>query len=134
MSKIFTKMIINLPQANVPLDGAKSYLSQGDKHQIIFLEFEKDVYLPEHSHKAQWEYVLNGKVDLWVNGIKHIYKKGDNFFIPKGINIQERYMLDIHQLHSSIKRIDIRKNNRYYNRIISLVSNYLKSKYYLLMY
>ena len=85
MSHVFPKMIVNLPEADVPLDGAKAYLSQSDTHQIIFFEFEKDVYLPEHSHEAQWEYVLHGKVDLWVDGVKHTYKKGDNFFIPKGV-------------------------------------------------
>ena len=85
MSKIFPDMILNLPKANVPLDGAKAYLSQGENHQVIFLEFEKDAELPEHSHEAQWEYVLNGKVDLCVDGIKKTYKKGDTFFIPKGV-------------------------------------------------
>ena len=85
MSKIFPDMILNLPKANVPLDGAKAYLSQGENHQVIFLEFEKDVELPEHSYEAQWEYVLNGKVDLWVDGIKKTYRKGDTFFVPKGV-------------------------------------------------
>ena len=85
MSNLFPNIIKNLPKANVPLDGAKAYLSQSDKHQIIFLEFEKDVDLPEHSHEAQWEYVLNGKVDLWTDDVKHTYKKGDSFFITKGV-------------------------------------------------
>ena len=85
MSKMFPDMILNLPKANVPLDGAKAYLSQGEKHQVIFMEFEKDVYLPEHSHEAQWEYVLNGKVDLWVDGIKKTYRKGDTFFVHKDV-------------------------------------------------
>jgi quercetin dioxygenase-like cupin family protein len=85
MSHVYPKIIVTLPEADVPLDGARAYLSQSDTHQIIFFEFEKDVYLPEHSHEAQWEYVLHGKVDLWVDGVKHTYKKGDNFFIPKGV-------------------------------------------------
>ncbi|MFE3845868.1 cupin domain-containing protein [Thermoplasmatota archaeon] len=85
MAEKFPKMIKNLPEANVPLDGAKAYLSQGENHQVIFMEFEKDVELPEHSHEAQWEYVLNGMVDLWVDGIKKTYKKGDTFFVPKDV-------------------------------------------------
>ena len=59
----------------------KAYLSQSDNHQIIFLKFEKDADPPEHSHEAQWEYVLNGKVDLYINDMKHTYTKGNNFFI-----------------------------------------------------
>lgn len=85
MLKIFPDIILKLPKANIPLDGAKGYLSQSENHQIIFLEFEKDIDLPEHSHNEQWEYVLNGRVDLYFNGIKNTYKNGDNFFIPKGI-------------------------------------------------
>ena len=85
MSKIFPNIILKLPLADVPLDGAKAYLSQSDNHQIIFLYFEKDVNLPVHSHEAQWEYILNGKVDLITNGVKNTYKKGDNFFVPKGV-------------------------------------------------
>jgi quercetin dioxygenase-like cupin family protein len=85
MKRIFPKIVLDLPEADVPFEGAKAYLSQSDEHQIIFLEFRKDVELPEHEHEAQWEYILNGKVDLWVDGIKNTYKKGDNFFIPKGV-------------------------------------------------
>jgi len=85
MKKIFPKMILDLPKADIPLDGVKAHLSQSDNHQIIFFEFRNDVDLPEHEHEAQWEYVLNGKVDLWVDGTKHTFIKGDNFFIPKGV-------------------------------------------------
>ncbi len=95
---IFPKIIQNLPIADIPLEGVKGYLSQSDNHQIIFLEFKKDVDLPEHSHNEQWEYVLNGIVDLFVNGIKNTYKKGDSFFIPKDVNHSAR----IYEGYSSI--------------------------------
>ena len=85
MSKIFPKIIENLPEANIHLNNAKAYLSQGDNHQIIFLEFKKDTYIPEHSHNEQWEYVLDGKVDLYINNSKKTYIQGDNFLISKGI-------------------------------------------------
>ena len=85
MKKIYPKIILNLPEVEIPLEGAKGYLSQSDQHQIIFLQFEKDVDLPEHSHEAQWEYVINGKVDLYVDGIKNTYKAGDNFIVPKDV-------------------------------------------------
>jgi len=107
MSTIFPKIILDLPEADVPLDGAKAYLSQSDEHQVIFLEFEKDVDLPEHTHEAQWEYVLNGKVDLWVDGNKHTYTKGDSFFIPKGI----KHSGKIYRGYASIALFD--QNDRY---------------------
>ena len=41
MSDIFPESITSLPQADIPLEGIKAYLSQADTHQIIFMEFEK---------------------------------------------------------------------------------------------
>ena len=84
MLNIFPEPILNLPEAEVPFKGIKAYLSQGENHQIIFMEFEKDADIPEHSHDTQWEIVLEGKVDYWEDGIKYTFKKGDRFFIAKG--------------------------------------------------
>ena len=83
MSNVFPKPISELPEASIPFEGVKGYLSQSDKHQIIFMEFMKDVDIPEHSHNSQWEIILNGKVDLICSGVKKTYKKGDSFFIQK---------------------------------------------------
>lgn len=85
-SKIFPEPIFNLPEANIPLEGLKAFLSQGSNHQIIFMEFDKDVELPEHSHESQWGIVLEGKIDVKINEIKKTYTKGDRYFIPKGVN------------------------------------------------
>jgi len=85
MTNIFPEPIKNLPEADIPLEGVKAFLSQGENHQIIFMEFEKDVILPEHSHESQWEIVVEGKVDLIIEGIKRMYNKGERFFILKGV-------------------------------------------------
>jgi len=85
MSEIFPEPIRNLPQAKIPLDGIKAYLSQADNHQIIFMEFTEDVELPEHSHEAQWGVVLAGKIDLTIDGFERTYTKGDSVFIPTGV-------------------------------------------------
>ncbi len=84
MSEIFPKPIRNLPQATIPFDGIKAYLSQAEDHQILFMEFTEDVEVPEHSHEAQWGVVVAGKIDLTVDGIKRTYTTGDSVYIPKG--------------------------------------------------
>jgi quercetin dioxygenase-like cupin family protein len=81
----FPPPIKNLPEAYIPLDGVTAFLSQSDDHQIVFIYFEKDTDVPEHSHASQWEIVIEGKVDLLMNGKYQIYKKGEHFFIPGGI-------------------------------------------------
>ena len=76
MSETFPKPIRDLPETDIPLEGVKAYLSQSDTHQIIFMEFEKDVVLPEHSHAAQVGIVLEGKIDLTIAGKTKTYTKG----------------------------------------------------------
>jgi len=85
MSEIFPEPILNLPKADVPLDGVVAYLAQGENHQILFMEFEKDVEIAEHSHESQWGIVLKGKIDLTINGVMHTFRKGDTYFIPKNV-------------------------------------------------
>ena len=50
------------------------------------MQFENDVDLPEHAHAAQVGFVLNGRIDLTVDGVKHEYTKGDIYYIPAGVN------------------------------------------------
>jgi quercetin dioxygenase-like cupin family protein len=85
MSIIFPESITNLPKADIISDGVLGYISQAKTHQIIFMEFTKDVTLPEHTHESQWEIVLHGNAQVSIDGRKHTYKKGDNFFIPAGV-------------------------------------------------
>jgi quercetin dioxygenase-like cupin family protein len=85
MSKIFPQPIENLPEADIPINGLKAYLSESDNHQIIFMEFANDVDLPEHSHAAQVGFVLEGQTKMVINGEKKTYTKGDRYYIPEGI-------------------------------------------------
>ena len=84
MAEIFPEPIRSLPEADTPLSGLKAYLSQSDNHQILFMEFGEDAEVPEHSHESQWGIVLEGKIDLIIEGIKQTYTKGDRMFVPKG--------------------------------------------------
>ncbi len=77
MSNIFPEPISKLPKADIPLEGLKAYLSQASDHQIVFMEFEKDVELAEHSHAVQYGIVLEGKIDLEIGGVSHTFLKGD---------------------------------------------------------
>jgi len=85
MSQIFPKPITDLPEADVPIKGIKAYLSQGISHQIVFMQFSEDVDVPEHFHESQWGIVLEGKIELTIDGIKNVYEKGDRFLIDKNI-------------------------------------------------
>lgn len=85
MREIFPDPIKNLPKADIPLNGLTAYLSQSETHQILFMQFEEDIELPEHSHESQWGIVLDGRIDLTVDGVVKTYLKGDRYFIPSGV-------------------------------------------------
>ncbi len=85
MPDTFPLPITNLPEADIPIKGLKAYISQAVNHQIIFMEFSEDAEVPEHFHESQWGIVLEGQIELTIDGVKRLYSKGDRYFIPKGI-------------------------------------------------
>jgi quercetin dioxygenase-like cupin family protein len=94
MRSIFPEIIMNLPEADIPVKGLKAYLLQGERQQIIFMEFSEDIEIPEHSHEAQWGVVLKGRIELTIAGEKHILTKGDTYFIPKDISHSAKIYAD----------------------------------------
>lgn len=85
MNSIFPEAIENLPEADIPLAGATAFLSQADTHQILFMQFSEDVILPEHTHASQWGIVLEGQIELRIDGEINTYQKGDRYYIPEGV-------------------------------------------------
>jgi quercetin dioxygenase-like cupin family protein len=83
MDSIFPAPITKLPMADMPFINYDAYISQAENHQIIFMKFNEDIVLPEHSHESQWGIVLEGKIELTIDGITKTYTKGDRFFIEK---------------------------------------------------
>ena len=83
--KPFPDIITNLPEADIPFEGLQSHLLQGENQQIVFMSFDRDVEVPEHSHEAQWGVILDGEIELTIGGKTYIYRKGDTYFIPKNV-------------------------------------------------
>ena len=85
MKEIFPEPIRKLPEADVPFDGVKAFLSQSDNHQIVFMSFTEDTQMQAHSHAAQISFVLEGRIDFTIGDESYSYKKGDRFYIPAGV-------------------------------------------------
>lgn len=79
----FPEIITNLPEADIPIEGVHSHLLQGENQQFVFMSFENDVEVPEHSHEAQWGVILDGEIELTIGGKKCTFTKGGTYFIPK---------------------------------------------------
>ena len=85
MKNIFPVPIQQFPKANIPIDGLTAYLSQAETHQTLYMQFDKTVELPEHEHADQIGFILEGEIDLKINGKNKTYTKGDRYHIPAGV-------------------------------------------------
>ncbi|MGD1047447.1 MAG: cupin domain-containing protein [Candidatus Krumholzibacteriaceae bacterium] len=54
------------------------------------MEFSEDVTVPEHSHESQWAVVLEGRIDLVIDGRERTLVKGDQYFVPRGVKHSAR--------------------------------------------
>ena len=93
MKDVFPEPIQNLPQADIPLHGLTAFISQSDDHQILFMQFEEDVDLPEHAHAEQVGFVLEGKIDLVIDGSTTPFPKGIGIIFQRGLSTQEKFTL-----------------------------------------
>jgi quercetin dioxygenase-like cupin family protein len=85
MEEVFPEPVTRLPEADIPVEGLRAYLSQADSHQVLFMEFSEDASVPEHSHEGQFAVVLEGRLDLTIDGVEHTFGKGDRYYIPEGV-------------------------------------------------
>lgn len=78
----YSEMLKKLPEADIPFKGLKGWISQGFDHQIVFFDIEPVGRVSEHSHCAQWGIVIEGEMELSIEGITRTYKTGDSYYIP----------------------------------------------------
>ncbi|PTY02676.1 cupin domain-containing protein [Opitutaceae bacterium EW11] len=87
---LFPGVVLKLPEADIPVPGLRAYLSQAVDHQVLFMQFSEDVEIPEHAHEAQWGIVLEGTIELTVEGRTQRFRKGDRYLIPAGAKHRAR--------------------------------------------
>jgi mannose-6-phosphate isomerase-like protein (cupin superfamily) len=90
LEDVFPEVVRHLPEADIPLDGVTAYLCQATGHQILFMEFSRDLDVPPHKHGAQWGVVLSGAIALTIDGVEHTYGRGDHYFIEAGVEHSAR--------------------------------------------
>jgi quercetin dioxygenase-like cupin family protein len=82
-AKGYPKVIMDLPEADVPFKGVKAWIVQTDSRQLVFFEMQPDAVVPEHSHGyPQWGMLIGGGMKLTVDGKTKTIRKGDEYLIP----------------------------------------------------
>ena len=85
MENFYPEMITNLPEADIPFEGVKGWLLQGDDNQAVFFDIAPIGEVAEHAHGAQYGLVIDGEMDLTIDRETKTYRKGDSYFIPEGV-------------------------------------------------
>lgn len=80
----FPDLITNLPEADIPFKGVRGWISQAADHQVVFLDIEPIGEVAPHSHGEQWGMVVEGEVELTIEGRIRTYKRGEAYHIPAG--------------------------------------------------
>jgi mannose-6-phosphate isomerase-like protein (cupin superfamily) len=89
----YPEVITRLPEADMPFGGVKAWILQADMRQLVFFDFEDYAKVPEHSHGyAQWGMVIDGKMELTINGKPRICEKGAEYLIPAGAKHSARFL------------------------------------------
>lgn len=80
------EIITRLPEVELPIPATtvRTSLLQSEHGQLVFFQVLKDVALPAHSHKGQWGTVLEGTVELTVNGSTQVHAAGSSYYVPAG--------------------------------------------------
>ncbi|MEK6220819.1 MAG: cupin domain-containing protein [Chloroflexota bacterium] len=86
MTEIFPNAIRNLPHAQHNFPKTDVFLSQSDSHQILFLQSQEDYVIEEHRNQAEWCIVLEGKIEITMQGNTQGFEKGECYFVPADIS------------------------------------------------
>lgn len=106
----FPDFIRALPEADLPFSGLRGWLLQSESGQVLFMEADVEVLVPQHSHGNQWGIVINGKIDLTIGNDFRTYASGETYVIPNGTPHHAR-------IHSGFRAIDyFVDRNRYRTR------------------
>ncbi len=81
----YPELIETLPDADIPMEGVRGKLLQGESRQAVFLEIEPIGAIPLHTHGAQWGIVVEGEMVLTIGDDTRTYRQGDSYYIPAGV-------------------------------------------------
>lgn len=79
---IWPSEILALPQVEFHVAGVTGHSLTNDHKQVTFFRFEPGVNVPDHSHGAQWGYLVAGEMTLEIEGRTELYESGDVYYIP----------------------------------------------------
>ena len=81
----FPDFITSLPEADIPFPGVRGWISQAPNHQVIFMDIDPIGSVAPHRHGEQWGLVVEGEMELTIDGVKRRVRAGDSYHIPANV-------------------------------------------------
>ncbi|MFW9849137.1 MAG: cupin domain-containing protein [Candidatus Thorarchaeota archaeon] len=81
----YPEFIKKLPKAKISFPGVAAWIVQGKNEQVGFFEIEAGGIVSPHTHGAQYGFMIEGEMELTIGGEARVYKKGDSYHIPDGV-------------------------------------------------
>jgi quercetin dioxygenase-like cupin family protein len=79
---IYPDFVRNLPEVDMPIEGIRAWLLEDGSCQMVLFDIQQTAVVPPHKHCAQWGVMLEGEMDLTIDGVTRRVIKGDRYFIP----------------------------------------------------
>lgn len=102
MKNIFPEIIDHIPLKDYGISGLIVHSDHTSTGTVYFVEADKEVPFPEHSHAAQWTIVVSGKCAFTANGETKTYVKGDTYYIPTGL----RHQITLYPGYAEVDYVD----------------------------
>lgn len=82
----FPIQVDTLPSVDIPFppEVVTSRAIRSNDGLVVFFTFHQDVELPAHSHGDQCGMVLQGRIDLTLDGVERTFSSGESYDIPAG--------------------------------------------------
>ena len=68
----------------IPVSSVTTKAIASNSGLVVFFTFHEDFELPPHSHKGQWGTVIEGHLELTIEGKTTSHGPGDDYDIPSG--------------------------------------------------
>jgi len=81
---IFPAFFDTLPKLEIPADVARAWVMT-DNAQVLFYEVHEGGANDDLAEGAEWGLILEGAVEITIDGTTTTYRKGDSYLIPGGV-------------------------------------------------
>jgi mannose-6-phosphate isomerase-like protein (cupin superfamily) len=101
----FPESIRRLPRTK--LAGLDAFVHDRSDSQVVFLEAPSDrpeVVVPTHTHDVEWGVVIEGEIEMTLDGRVEIHRAGSTHLIASGVPHSFRFRPGTSSVHYFVER------------------------------